>query len=128
MHHREILSTRVNAGAPEDENLFHDVVNLCVSLLNTSKYTEVPPLLRQYLPTARRVMGRDHTLTFTMTESLAQSLFRNGDAPRADMLEAAEMLTEHSRRLRQVLGSAHPVTQRNEQNLKCIREHIARLE
>ena len=67
-------------------------------------------------------------LTFTMTESLAQALYQKGDAPRDDIIEAAEMLTEHSRRLRQVLGSAHPTTQRNEINLERIREHVARLE
>ena len=64
----------------------------------------------------------------TMTKSLAQALYQKGDAPRDDIIEAAEMLTEHSRRLRQVLGSAHPTTQRNEINLERIREHVARPE
>ena len=77
-------------------------------------------------PLARRVMGRDDPVTFTMTETLAQSLFQQGAAPRGDMLEAAEILTEHLKRLRQGLGSAHPATQRAKRNLERIREHLAR--
>ena len=96
--------------------------------MRVDPYAEARSLLREHLPIARRVMGRDDPVTFTMTETLAQSLFQQGAAPRDDMLEAAEIFTEHLQRLRQVLGSAHPVTQRVKRNLERIREHIARLE
>ena len=101
---------------------------MCVSLLNLRNYTEIRSLLRKYLPLARRVMGHDHEVSRTMTETLAQSLFQQGAAPRDNVLEAAEILTEHNQRLRQIFGSAHPVTQRSERNLGSIRECLARIE
>ena len=103
-----------------------DVLNVCVSLLTLHHYAEARSLLREHLPIARRVMGRDDPVTFTMTETLAQSLFQQGAAPRDDMLEAAEIFTEHLQRLRQVLESAHPITQRVKRNLERIRECLAR--
>ena len=105
-----------------------DVENLAISLGTSQLYAEARSLLREYLPMAVRVLGRDHELTFGMTETLANAISENGAAPREGLLESMNMLTENSQRLRRVLGASHPATKRNAHNLKCVQGSLARLE
>ena len=105
-----------------------DVENLAISLGTSQLYAEARSLLREYLPMAVRVLGRDHELTFGMTETLANAISENGAAPREGLLESMNMLTENSQRLRRVLGDSHPATKRNAHNLKCVHGSLARLE
>jgi hypothetical protein len=90
-------------------------------------YTEAQSLLREYLPIARRVLGRDDRLTFFVTEQLATAIAQYGAAPREDLLESIEMHTELIQGLRRVMGAQHPMTRRNEGNLRLLREYLARL-
>ena len=95
-----------------------------ISLIHMHHFTEAQSLLREYLPIARRVLGRDHELTFGITEHLATAIAQYGDAPRENLLEAMKMHTENLRRLRQVMGAAHPETRRTEHNVKVLQECI----
>ena len=74
------------------------------------------------------MLGPDHEITYGIIETLAGAMFQNALAPRKDLVEATEMLTKQLKRLRQVLGAAHPDTQRHEGYLKHIQERLAHLE
>ena len=113
---------------PEDPLILQDVTNLGESLVHTSHFTEARSLMRKHLPIARRVVGPDHEITYGIIETLAGAMFQNALAPRKDLVEATEMLTKQLKRLRQVLGAAHPDTQRHEGYLKHIQERLAHLE
>ena len=63
-----------------------------------------------------------------LIENLAGAIFGNALAPRKDLVEATEILTKQLKRLRQVLGAAHPATQRHENHLKKLQERLAHLE
>ena len=125
---REIMATRHQINSPKNPMFIRDVENLAISLGTSQLYAEARSLLREYLPMAVRVLGRDHELTFGMTETLANAISENGAAPREGLLESMNMLTENSQRLRRVLGASHPATKRNAHNLKCVQGSLARLE
>ena len=74
------------------------------------------------------MLGPDHEITYGIIETLAGAMFQNALAPRKDLVEATEMLTKQLKRLRQVLGAAHPATQRHEGYLKHIQERLTHLE
>ena len=125
---RKILATRRQRFSPEDPLILQDVANLGTSLVHTRQLTEARSLMRKYLPIARRVLGLDHEITFGLIENLAGAIFENALAPREDLVEVDEILTKQLKRLRQVLGAAHPATQRHENHLKKIQERLAHLE
>ena len=85
-------------------------------------------LMRKHLPIALRVVGPDHEITYGLIENLAGAIFANAHAPRKDLVEATEIVTKQLKRLRQVLGAAHPATQRHENHLKKLQERLAPLE
>ena len=74
------------------------------------------------------MVGPDHEITYGIIETLAGAIFQNALAPRKDLVEATEILTKQSKRLRQVLGAAHPITRRHENHLKRLQERLADLE
>ena len=74
------------------------------------------------------MLGPDHEITYGIIETLAGAMFQNALAPRKDLVEATEIVTKQLKRLRQVLGAAHPATQRHEAYLKHLQERLARPE
>ena len=105
---------------------------MVILLAQTARIPPVPPriprLVAQIVLLARRVVGPDHEITYGLIENLAGAIIENALAPREDLVEATEMLTKQLKRLRQVLGAAHPATQRHENHLKKLQERLARLQ
>ena len=79
-------------------------------------------------PFCERMRAPEHAPRYGLIENLAGAIFANAHAPRKDLVEATEIVTKQLKRLRQVLGAAHPATQRHENHLKKLQERLAHLE
>ena len=80
--------------------------NLSVSLANCGFAARRRTLLRDAYQRAERAIP-DCGTTETLRFSLASSLWNNGDAPRENLVEAAELLETSAERARQTYGAEH---------------------
>ena len=70
------------------------------------------------MPVARRVLGESHDLTLRMRWIYAGALYLDPGATLHDLREAVETLADAERIARRVFGSAHPLTEGIECELK----------
>ena len=89
------------------------------------RFKEVKSLSRKLLPVARRVLGESHGLTLRMRVIYTDALYRDPATTLADVREAVETLEEMERTARRVLGSAHPMLELIEYNLRKARAALA---
>ena len=82
---------------------------------------EVRSLMRKTMPVARRVLGESHDLTLMMRWKYATALYIDDGATLDDLREAVTTLEETEQTARRVLGGAHPVTGRIEDDLRKAR-------
>ena len=83
--------------------------NLSVSLANCGFAARRRTLLRDAYQRAERAIP-DCGTTETLRFSLASSLWNDGDAPRENLVEAAELLETSAERARQTYGAEHNST------------------
>ena len=81
-------------------------------------------MLRQTIPTARRIFGESHGLTLRMRWAYAQALYVNPSATLDDLNEALTTLEETAQTTRRVLGGAHPDAVRIAKSLREAREAL----
>ena len=81
-------------------------------------------MLRQTIPTARRIFGESHSLTLRMRWAYAQALYVNPSATLDDLNEALTTLEETAQTTRRVLGGAHPDAVRIAKSLREAREAL----
>ena len=101
------------------------VNNLVNSLCNLQHFEEAKSLLRNWIPVARRVRGKNCGLTLRMRMLYAHALCRDANATLDDLRESVETLEELVTTARRVLGSAHPLTSAFEQDLRKSQEALA---
>ena len=101
------------------------VLNLCCSLNDHRMFDEAMPMLTEYIPHARRVLGDAHEATTSMVETRTFVLIAleeiNG------VQEAVTVLEQEIRMRRRKFGPQHPLTQRGEARLGHARRVLARL-
>ena len=84
-------------------------------------------LLRPLLPLARRALGADHDIYLRLAHSYAYAAMNFAAASRDELIFAEILLEDTTRRLRRVLGPAHPSTSKAEDDLFYLRESLANL-
>tara|TARA_B100000459_G_scaffold111394_1_gene65192 strand:+ start:48 stop:455 length:408 start_codon:yes stop_codon:yes gene_type:complete len=99
--------------------------NYASSLVVLKRFEEAKAVLRKVMPVARRVLGESHGLTLRMRVIYTDALYRDPATTLADVREAVETLVEMERTARRVLGSAHPMLELIEYNLRKARAALA---
>ena len=89
--------------------------NYASSLKSLHRFKEARSLLLKTMPVARRVFGESHDITLRMRWCYAMALFVD------DVAAAAEILEETAQNARRVFGTANPLTEGVELNLREIR-------
>ena len=105
----------------EYANTIRQASNYAASLLDLDRFEEVRSLLCKEIPLAHRVLGEDHQITLKMRKMYAMALYENEATTLDDLREAVTTLEDLVRTARRVLGGAHPLTPRIEDNLRCSR-------
>ena len=101
--------------------------NLASTLIdNLKQFDEARAFLRDRIPEAMRVCGKDHDITFKMQRMYAQCLFQNDGASRSDLTEAVAKLEDLDRRQTRIFGASHPQTDSTRRCLQVAREKLAR--
>ena len=125
---REMHAKRMALNGP-DKNTLIAAYNLGTMLIDEGRRAEAIAFLRDQLPHTRR-LGPDHEKTLLLRMIYAKALakysfddFQMPPPPRADFLEAIDILTDVLGRARRVLGSSHPVTTRAEEWLRTTRRY-----
>ena len=77
--------------------------------------------MRKTMPVARRVHGEDHDSTLKSRWIYARALCKDPASTLDDLREAVSTLEDAGRIGRRVLGGAHPMTARIEDNLQDAR-------
>ena len=78
-------------------------------------------LMRKTIPVARRVLGESHELTLRTRWVYARAFYNDDSATLDDLREAVTTLEELVIIARRVYGGAHPLTARNEGDLRNAR-------
>ena len=76
--------------------------------LSLQRFEEAKLVLRKTIPVARRVLGREHRLTFKMRWNYARALYDDDGATLDDLREASNTLEDVEPVARRVLGGSHP--------------------
>ena len=101
--------------------------NLASTLIdNLKQFDEARAFLRDRIPEAMRVCGKDHDMTFRLQRMYAQCLFLNDGASRSDLTEAISKLEDLDRRQTRIYGAAHPQTCATRRCLEAARKQLAR--
>ena len=94
-------------------------------LICLKRYPEARDLAREQIPLAKGVFGDDCRVTLMMRRRLAVALYFDPDASLGDLVEAAAILEDVSRRWLQVFGSAHPELKGVQDTSKDARRRLA---
>ena len=107
---RDVYSGYSKVLGEEHEVTLTTASNYASSLNGLQRFEEAKPLLRKFMPVARRVLGDSHDNTFKIRWYYARALYRDPGATLDDLREAVTTLEETARTARRVLGAAHPTT------------------
>ena len=91
------------------------------------QFDEARAFLRDRIPEAIRVLGKNHDLTFKLQRMHSQCLFENAGASLEDVTAAIAALVDLDRRQTQVFGSRHPQTAGTRRFLEKARQKLARM-
>ena len=95
---------------PNDQRTLHAANNLAVGLASCGFEARRRALLRDAYERATHALGLEDGTTHLLRTGLASSLYRVGDAPREDMVEAAALLEISVRVARETYGAEHRKT------------------
>ena len=122
---RGVYSGNLKLKGEEHRDTLQAANNYATSLVILKRFEEAKSVLRRTLPVARRVLGESHGLTLRMRVIYTDTLYRDPVTTLADVREAVETLAEMERTARRVLGSAHPMLELIEYNLRKARAALA---
>ena len=122
---RDVYSGHVKLNGEEHIETLGVGSNYASSLVVLKRFEEAKAVLRKVMPVARRVLGESHGLTLRMRVIYTDALYRDPATTLADVREAVETLAEMERTARRVLGSAHPMLELIEYNLRKARAALA---
>ena len=105
----------------DHERTIRAASNYVGSLINLRRFEEAKSLIRRTIPVARRVLGKCDILTLKMRWADARVLWGDDDATLDDLREAVTRLEDVEPTARRVFGSAHPLTEGIEDELRDAR-------
>ena len=91
-----------------DRNTFLAGNNLAGSLVRGKLYAEARGLLKTIIPTARRSLGDDHTITLNLRGSWAQAIYMDSRASDEERVDAVATCEDCVRISLRVMGPTHP--------------------
>ena len=106
----EVYAHNMSQYGPDHRSTLSAVNNLSVGLAGCGFEARRRTLLRDAYERATHLLGAEDDTTHNLRNGLASSLYRAGDAPREDMVEAAALLEISARVARQTYGSGHEIT------------------
>ena len=107
---REIYSGYVKLHGEQHKDALLAATHYADSLIKLERFEETKSLLRKKVPVARRVLGKNDTITLSMQLIYAEALYSDYDATFAHLREAKGWLEDAARTARRVLGGPHPTT------------------
>ena len=123
---RDVYAGRLKVQGEEHPKTLIAANNYANSLVQLKRFEEAKALLRKTMPVARGVCGENDETTLSMRWVYAQSLYKDPGATLDDLREAVETFEDVARIARRVLGNAHPLTARIEDELQNARAALAR--
>ena len=119
---RDVYSGRLKLNGEEHEETIRVANNYVATLMALKHFKEAKLLLRKIMPGVRRVVGEEHTTTFTMRMNYAAVRYADPASTLDDLREAVTTGEETAQTARRVLGGAHPITSSVENSLRIARE------
>ena len=116
---------RLLATLAEQAKILIAANNYADSLRRLRRFEEAKSLLRKTIPAARRVLGEGNRLALTMRWNYGNALYKDDVATLDDLHEAVTTLEDTERIARRVLGSAHPMMEGIEDDLRRARAALA---
>ena len=104
----------------EDRNTISAAMNYAISLFSLRRFDEAKSLLREIVPVARRILGKNDVDTLKMRSMHASALYQVADTL-DDIREAVNTLEETVPTTRRLLGGAHPLVRVMEEDLRKAR-------
>ena len=124
---REVYARRSALYGRDNESTLISAGNLASTLVDDlQQFDEARAFLRDRIPEAMRVCGKDHDITFKMQRMYAQSLYENDGASREDVTAAIAQLEDIDRRQTRIYGAAHPQTRSTRRRLAEARAKLER--
>ena len=118
---RDVYFGRLKLNGKEHRSTLLAASNYAKSLLDLFRVEEAKSVLRKVMPVARRVLGERHDLTLRTRWNYAIALYNADGKTLNDLREAVTTLEDVTRTAQRVFGSAHPLTEGMERDLKTSR-------
>jgi tetratricopeptide (TPR) repeat protein len=119
--YRDVYSGWLEFGGEEDRSTLIAAINYANCLISLEHFKEAKALMRKAMPVAQRVLGESQVTTLKMRLVYAKALYYDPGATLDNLREAVTTLEETEQTARRVLGGAHPVTGRIEDDLQKAR-------
>ena len=118
---RDVYFGRLKLQGEEHEHTLAAANNYAVTLKELKRFEEAKSVLRKMIPVARRVLGESRDLMLRMRWVYAEALRRDAGTTLDGLHEAVTTLEDAGRIARRVLGGAHPIAVRIENELRDAR-------
>ena len=112
-----------SAHASTAYNAIIDAINLADSLIDAKLFEEARSLLRDMIPTARRLGRYDNA--FSLLSNYARAIYRDTNSSLGDLIDAVSVSEDVLHKARQVFGTQHPLFARYRKNLENARMRLA---
>ena len=123
---RECYQYLVDREGKKGERAIYQAFNIAADLNQLKRYTEATSFLRDQIPLATRMLGKDHEITLKFQKLYAKTLFAPPDGPWSeDKVRAHGLMEAFTRSARRVLGPAHPETRHGEKLLETMTKILA---
>ena len=122
---REILADSLRLNGPDDEDAILDAEKLVESLIEANLFKEAMSLLRDTIPTARRVLGEENDLTLCLRSHYACAISYDTNSSRARVHKAVAILKDVLQTSRRVFGNQHPIVEEFLRDLENTRMRLA---
>ena len=123
---RECYQYLVDREGKKGERAIYQAFNIAADLNQLKRYTEATSFLRDQIPLATRVLGKDHEITLKFQKLYAMVVFGPPDGPWSEeKVRALGLLEAFNRSARRVLGPSHPETRHGEGLFKSMTTLLA---
>ena len=122
---KAVYAGNVRLFGESHEKTLLSALSLSVALVRADEASESMAFSRPLLPVARRVLGADNDLCLRLAHSYAYAVLGCAAPSRDELFFAERLLEDTVRRVRRVLGTAHPSTSKAEGDLAILRRRIS---
>ena len=121
---RDVYSGTLRLDGEESRDTLLEANNYAGLLVKLKRFEEASPLLRKWIPVARRLLGEGTDITLSLRSIYARALCSDRGATQptlADLREGVTTFEDTERIARRVFGGAHPLTKDIEDDLRAAR-------